>query len=472
MKVPKRIPWTSHVEFSKLYDMLFSPEADTQSRQRGVARMSIYISSPSCPSFIHLLHSLVVVDLLPYPPQNAEEAQRMRMTMGMAIVRFVNGIVDPLQTGLYARPISHLAAILGLPASLIALRHRATHEDLPPLSLLHQAVGQCIYYLHQNSFLPLLSSVNHVLPAVTERQLAAQKRLDGLMKRWKKVMKIRLRENEVREEDASAVEMKRVKKEIEDMAGVEYVVKSLVEAGGLVPLAKRKRVAYSFTSPSPLSLRIWEPLLNHLCCTTMPDLPSVLSTRIMDLLLNPSDATVIQQGPLQVFSHTSEHISFEEPEEENKRDEGNSYRWGLSAWLLHIWRHDAGENKLALEDEEKKVLYKRLAMALLHKHNDTILVQVNTALAKIDERLQDLASGLSRLLPVNESEGRTNLESSEADLSVDQMEKRLAQFENKFMAPKPKAVSASVIDRNLLSVPGWRRLTSEEWSPCPIGVAV
>nr|ODN86525.1 hypothetical protein L203_04227 [Cryptococcus depauperatus CBS 7841]ODN98716.1 hypothetical protein L204_02680 [Cryptococcus depauperatus CBS 7855] len=103
---------------------------------------------------------------------------------------------------------------------------------------------------------------------------------------------------------------------------------------------------------------------------------------------------------------------------------------------------------------------------------DASLVQVNTALAKIDERLQDLASGLSRLLPVNESEGRTNLESSEADLSVDQMEKRLAQFENKFMAPKPKAVSASVIDRNLLSVPGWRRLTSEEWSPCPIGVAV
>lgn len=105
--------------------MLFSPAADLESRRRGLARvgvyvfrgdplshvpsnksadsdsqMSIYISSPSCPSFIHLLHSLVAAELLPYPPpRGAEESQRMRMMMGMAIVRFVNGMVDPLQTG-------------------------------------------------------------------------------------------------------------------------------------------------------------------------------------------------------------------------------------------------------------------------------------------------------------------------------------------------------------------------------------
>lgn len=69
--------------------------------------MSIYISSPSCPWFIHLLHSLVAAEMQPDAPSGAEEVQRARMTMAMAVVRFVNGMVDPLQTGKFS--ISHLA---------------------------------------------------------------------------------------------------------------------------------------------------------------------------------------------------------------------------------------------------------------------------------------------------------------------------------------------------------------------------
>jgi ribosomal biogenesis protein LAS1 len=61
--------------------------------------MSVYISSPSCPAFLHLLHSLIGALLLPYPPTSAAEAGTARMSYAMAVVRFVNGMVDPLQTG-------------------------------------------------------------------------------------------------------------------------------------------------------------------------------------------------------------------------------------------------------------------------------------------------------------------------------------------------------------------------------------
>lgn len=150
-------------------------------------------------------------------------------------------LIYPWKTGPYARPISHLAATLGLPPSLIALRHRATHEDLPPLPLLHQAVTQCIIYLHQNSFIPLISSsYGSPPPAVLERQQAAAKRVDGLLKKWKKIAKNRLRDKEVREEDESAIEMKKVRKELEgEVAGASGIVRGLVEVGSLVPLAKR-----------------------------------------------------------------------------------------------------------------------------------------------------------------------------------------------------------------------------------------
>lgn len=61
--------------------------------------MSVYVSCPSCPAFLHLLHALVAALLLPYPPTSAEAASATRMSYAMAVVRFVNGMVDPLQTG-------------------------------------------------------------------------------------------------------------------------------------------------------------------------------------------------------------------------------------------------------------------------------------------------------------------------------------------------------------------------------------
>lgn len=60
--------------------------------------MSLYLSSPSCPAFIHLLHSLLSADLLPVPKTPAEK-QAVRLTCAMSTVRFINGMVDPLQTG-------------------------------------------------------------------------------------------------------------------------------------------------------------------------------------------------------------------------------------------------------------------------------------------------------------------------------------------------------------------------------------
>ena len=63
-----------------------------------ILQMSLYLSSVSCPAYIHLLHSLLSADLLATPVTPAEK-QAVRLTCAMSIVRFVNGMVDPLQTG-------------------------------------------------------------------------------------------------------------------------------------------------------------------------------------------------------------------------------------------------------------------------------------------------------------------------------------------------------------------------------------
>ena len=63
----------------------------------------------------------------------------LRQSYATAIIRMVNGLVDPLQNGAYARSIASIAIQLGLPLWLVELRHAATHEDLPSLELLRDA---------------------------------------------------------------------------------------------------------------------------------------------------------------------------------------------------------------------------------------------------------------------------------------------------------------------------------------------
>lgn len=75
----------------------------------------------------------------------------LRQSYATAIIRLVNGLVDPLQLGVFARSIASIAVQLGLPQWLVELRHAATHENLPSLELLREGARQvclsfCILY--------------------------------------------------------------------------------------------------------------------------------------------------------------------------------------------------------------------------------------------------------------------------------------------------------------------------------------
>ncbi|WRT64084.1 uncharacterized protein IL334_001012 [Kwoniella shivajii] len=471
MKAPKRTPWSSRSELEELFEMLFSPSADVDSRRKGVARMSIYISSPSCPTFIHLLHSLVSVELLPYPPRGIEENQRLRMMIGMAVVRFINGLVDPLQNGPYARPISHLAASLSIPPSLIALRHQATHEDLPPLPLLHQALGQCIAYLHHYSFLPLLATSSSTLPpGVEERLRASEKRVESLTRRWKKVIKTRLREKEVREEDQSAIEMRKIQRDLTNEP-TDVIVDVLVGQGGLVPLAITKRATFNANSPTTPSLKIWLPLLSYLTETAHPDLITRLSSNILDLLLNPS----------YDYSSGFKYNVGVSVDTEGQKEDKESFKWNLAVWLIWFWSTSNDSVNFILSEEDKSEFSRRIISVMIDFHDDIVIRRLFKAISSTSG---SKLNGMDNLLPDPELEedGLKGLEVDaeiSGDDNLDQMENRLKQFEqlanSRKSAPTTKAISKNQIstlpDANTIDdeIPGWHRSTSQEWNPCPIG---
>lgn len=79
------------------------------------------------------------------PREGSSSYLLTRQAYAVALIRLVNGLVDPLQLGAYARSIASIAAQLDLPPWLVELRHAATHGDLPSLDVLREAareVGQ------------------------------------------------------------------------------------------------------------------------------------------------------------------------------------------------------------------------------------------------------------------------------------------------------------------------------------------
>jgi ribosomal biogenesis protein LAS1 len=182
------------------------------------------------------------------------------MTYAMAIVRFINGMADPLQTGPYARPISMIAQRLGIPAEIVQLRHQATHEDLPSLNVLRSGLWSCIAYLRDYAMLPLVFAMDSVNSGIsTSRE--AQKRdlavkLDSAIKRYKRLMKayFATRTSKAASSTGSAwhggQDLRKVMRDIEEMWTIddddealdmarEVLLNALLQVGCLVPLARK-----------------------------------------------------------------------------------------------------------------------------------------------------------------------------------------------------------------------------------------
>ncbi|KAK1925784.1 Las1-like-domain-containing protein [Papiliotrema laurentii] len=452
MKAPRRVPWASRSQLEELYDYLFSPASDLASRQRGLCRINVYLSSPSCPAFLPLLHGLINASLLP-PPTSAGEAMTTRMTCAMAIVRFVNGMVDPLQVGAYARPISHLAATIGIPPILIAIRHRATHDDLPPLPLLLSSVNMAVDYLHHYAFLPLLASSSDM--AANGIVGPSTRRSEGLIRRWKKAMKTRVRDKVAGEENETGREIRKVKRDIE-VVDPEDVIAALCTVDGLIPLARRKRPGVKTTTPPVTSLQVWTPLLEHLA-TEHPAFPSLLAEHIMRLLLDPTVA----------LSHVPQSAQLD-PELAKREEE--SARWCLATWLLWLWAQDG---KMCLADDDKATHTRRLLGALLR--GDPSVRRLHRCLALIDARLSD-STALNDLLPeeeVSEDElvgFEEGTKQDDPEAKVAEMERRLRMIEQGQRSSVAQYTSGFKPTSGTDNLPtGWTR-SGPEWKPCPIGI--
>ena len=112
---------------------------------RRIRKLSAWKAITVLPHALESTLAILVVRLQDAPPQTGQPSYtslNLRQAYASALIRMVNGLVDPLQVGAFARSIASIAAQLGLPSWLVELRHAATHEDLPSLELLRDAARE------------------------------------------------------------------------------------------------------------------------------------------------------------------------------------------------------------------------------------------------------------------------------------------------------------------------------------------
>jgi len=191
MRLPRRVSWSLD-ELELLYSWIYDDESNPVNRRLAIDRLSAWRTITPLPHALESTLSLLAVRAADEANSNPS-ALSIRQSYASAVIRMVNGFVDPLQAGAFARSIASIAAQLGLPLWLVELRHAATHEDLPSLELLREACRQTLGWLSHNFFMP------EIHPSTTAASTIPQIRsVAPILKQYKSLRKAVLQDATLR----------------------------------------------------------------------------------------------------------------------------------------------------------------------------------------------------------------------------------------------------------------------------------
>ncbi|CAK9435409.1 uncharacterized protein LODBEIA_P01360 [Lodderomyces beijingensis] len=118
-------------------------------REEAIQRVQVFNTRGRLPHGIeatsHLTSTLLQDEKNPDVDTNI-----LQLSYTMALIRFVNGLLDPFQQAQFAIPMQLLAKQLGLPSFFVELRHMGTHENLPSLDLLRTGCREALNWLYDH----------------------------------------------------------------------------------------------------------------------------------------------------------------------------------------------------------------------------------------------------------------------------------------------------------------------------------
>lgn len=191
---PKIVSYKYSADLATLKSWFYSFDKK-DNRQRAVDRVKSFQSRGKLPHAVEctaLFTSLILSD----PNTSTRNVKQydsnmLQLSYSMALIRFVNGLLDPFQQGSYAISLHHLARNLGLPSFFVEVRHMGTHEQLPNLDILRIATGRAINWLFDHYWTTIDDTTETVL--TTEKKIVnIASKIETNLKTYKKIRKLDL----------------------------------------------------------------------------------------------------------------------------------------------------------------------------------------------------------------------------------------------------------------------------------------
>ena len=200
---PRLVPWISWEEWRSVHSALFDSAPAT--RQWGLEAVALWRARGRLPHAIDSTASLIEVVLWDSDSSSFRSVNELRLQYSMVIIRAVNGafflsdqaalvattfttcihfvpgLVDPSQQSFFADSVLTLATRIDIPAWIVELRHDATHNALPNLSVLRSAANHMLGWLEQhywNQQLVHLESLSSLCLPKSERRRVLRDKSD------------------------------------------------------------------------------------------------------------------------------------------------------------------------------------------------------------------------------------------------------------------------------------------------------
>lgn len=146
MSHPQVVPWKSNNELLQLQKWFFSDE--DSDKVLAINRVLAYLVRGKVLAAIESTRLLTQVCL--DDKKNQLDKTVVRMAYSMALIKFVNDLLDPYQKAAHAISLHGIAREIDLPSSFVEIRHIATHENLPGLEILRGLTEKALVWLRSH----------------------------------------------------------------------------------------------------------------------------------------------------------------------------------------------------------------------------------------------------------------------------------------------------------------------------------
>ncbi|KAK6204813.1 Las1-like-domain-containing protein [Scheffersomyces amazonensis] len=147
---PVIVSYRSVDDLKTLKDWFYNFNESRDHRLRAIQRVKALSTRGRLPHGIESTALLTSICLQELNKEFQVDSYILRLSYSSAIIRFVNGLLDPFQQSTHAIPLHHLAKTLNLPGFFVELRHMSTHENLPSLEICQIACERALNWLYDN----------------------------------------------------------------------------------------------------------------------------------------------------------------------------------------------------------------------------------------------------------------------------------------------------------------------------------